>query len=268
MRLRWHNDKGGRYKADQKTHDRYGCPLISISSRPLDEKVWQKVLKVIRTPDAIAEELESRVSGDSAKNELKDAIARVKKLERKAVNLFLSLEDVESAADRRDILARRAEINAEREQAELDRQSIAARATQVDAWRESFDQLVAEIYAQAAEIDSYNLDQKRATLQKLQVKVYISPSGGEDRERVEIGISPPPPDPNELYDGAGLGGWDDINPANDWDNVSDEDLARLGYYPEDNDEWPEELDENRRSSHTERDERVPTGGADSKRSLT
>jgi hypothetical protein len=159
--------------------------------------VWQKVLKVVRTPDAIEHELQSRLTGDSAKDELKDAIARVKKLEKKADNLFLSLEDAESAADRRDILARRAAINAEREQAELARQSIAARAAQANECRDSFDQWVAELYAQAAEIDSYDLDQKRATLQKLQAKVYISPSGGKSRWRLEIDVPLPMP----LFDG-------------------------------------------------------------------
>lgn len=264
--LRWHMDKRGRYKTDQKTHRTHGCPFVSVSSQPLDEEVWQEVLRVIRTPDAIASELKNQVEGDTAKDELKEATAKVHKLRRNVENLTDSIADTDSNASRKTLLARLDEFNVELEQAELFCQSVAARAAQVTDWNNSVDRWVAELYGKAEEIDNYTLAQKREVLQKLQAKVYIGKKTEGQRWRLEIGMAPPP----EVYDGMylGVGGWDDIDPANEWPDPTEEELVedeRLFDKLRD----LEDLDKNIRSVDTSSDESgASTRGADSKRSVT
>lgn len=263
LALRWHKD--GRYKGDAQNFRRYGCPQVSISSRRLDEDVWRDVVDRLQDPAAVAQEVNSLVSGDAAKEMLKDATNRVKRLRNKEQNLLQSIEDTDNREMRKTFMTRLEAITTECEQAELARQSIVARAKRTDAWKETTLRFMTEALEYTKGIDNYDLDQKRAALQKLQAKVYIGPKGyigpsGRGRWHLEIGVPPPgfesgPDDDNEdpwsTYEFTDA----DISHMND----DDEDpwgayeYTDAGIAPTE-DDW---LDTNKSSGDTREDEREP-----------
>lgn len=192
--LQWRSDKGGRYKTDQKAADRVGCLSQSISSPPLDAKVWADVLKVVADPEALITQLNEQVAGDTAADALKEAKTWANKLVTRVKNLGEAISDEEDRAARKELQAQRADLIAQRTAAEDQVKFLAAQAARADWLASETRDLFDELREMQAGFEALDLDGRREVLERLAVKVYVVPQAvsgkGNDRDSIEIGIRP------------------------------------------------------------------------------
>lgn len=192
--LQWRSDKGGRYKTDQKAADRVGCLSQSISSPPLDAKVWADVLKVVADPEALITQLNEQVAGDTAADALKEAKTWANKLVTRVKNLGEAISDEGDRAARKELQAQRADLIAQRTAAEDQVKFLAAQAARADWLASETRDLFDELREMQAGFEALDLDGRREVLERLAVRVYVVPQAvagkGNDRDSIDIGIRP------------------------------------------------------------------------------
>ncbi len=243
--------QAGRYKSGSKQRGARKCPIITISSGYVDEKVWNDVTKLLNEPYVLLKRLKNQMSGDGMAEDLAEAEATVARLKTSMKNVMWAVESAENDEARREASARLNELAPALKAAEMQCRSVAARAQAFKHQQDVSERFIEHLTADKKRLASLDLEGRREIIRRLDVQVPIKPDEGKGiaarLKDYTIGVMPPMIAPDEtLIEGLeeDTSYYGDIEYDDRWDDI----------------EWEyDPLDDARVDAHTRLDDTAVIG---------